>query len=144
MTKKETYKRLTESGSKYVTNDGEHDIIIIIKLDKKGYENPQYDYDSICEKLNRLAELEDKIEDGTLVELPCKVGCTVYEVFARHNPPFINESIVEKIVITESGIKLKLSRNAMYETAVSSIGKTLFFTRKEAEAKLKELQENGK
>ena len=24
--------------------------------------------------LNRLAELEDKIENGTLVELPCKVG----------------------------------------------------------------------
>lgn len=25
------------------------------------------------ELLNRLAELEDKIENGTLVELPCKV-----------------------------------------------------------------------
>ena len=28
--------------------------------------------------LNRLAELEDKIEQGTLIELPCKVGDTVY------------------------------------------------------------------
>lgn len=100
--------------------------------------------EQIEELYSRLAELEDKIEDGTLVELPCKVGCTVYEVFVRHNPPFINESIVEKIVITESGIKLKLSRNAMYETAMSSLGKTVFLTRAEAEAKLKELQENKK
>ena len=29
---------------------------------------------------NRLAELEDKIEQGTLIELPCKVGDTVYKV----------------------------------------------------------------
>lgn len=28
--------------------------------------------------IERLAELEDKIEDGTLVELPCKVGDKVY------------------------------------------------------------------
>ena len=28
--------------------------------------------------LNRLAELEDKIELGTLIELPCKVGDKVY------------------------------------------------------------------
>ena len=62
------YKRLTESGSEYITNDNEHDIIV--KLDKNRYETPQYDYDSICEKLNRLAELEDKIEQGTLIEFP--------------------------------------------------------------------------
>lgn len=30
--------------------------------------------------LNRLAELEDKIEQGTLIELPCKVGDTVYVI----------------------------------------------------------------
>lgn len=29
------------------------------------------------EALNRLAELEDKIEDGTLVELPCKKPCAI-------------------------------------------------------------------
>ena len=28
----------------------------------------------------RLHELEDKIEQGTLIELPCKVGDTVYEI----------------------------------------------------------------
>ena len=29
----------------------------------------------------RLAELENKIEQGTLIELPCKVGDTVYAVY---------------------------------------------------------------
>ena len=31
-------------------------------------------YDRFLETYNRLAELEDKVENGTLVELPCKVG----------------------------------------------------------------------
>jgi hypothetical protein len=34
---------------------------------------------SLYDLYNRLAELEDKIENGTLIELPCKVGDTVYE-----------------------------------------------------------------
>lgn len=34
------------------------------------------DYDILC----RLAELEDKIEQGTLIELPCKVGDTIWVV----------------------------------------------------------------
>lgn len=92
----------------------------------------------------RLYELEDKIENGTLREVPCKVGDTVYEVFKYHIPPFIKETAIEKIVITEKGFKLRLSRNSVYETAVSSIGKTIFFTKAEAEAKLKELQEKQK
>lgn len=37
-----------------------------------------------CERnfnaLVRLAELEDKIQNGTLIELPCKVGDMVYEI----------------------------------------------------------------
>ena len=31
-------------------------------------------YDRFLETYNRLAELEDEIEAGTLVELPCKIG----------------------------------------------------------------------
>ena len=91
---------------------------------------------------DRLAELEDKIEQGTLVELPFKVGDTVYEVFKDHIPPFIKETKIEKIVITAKGLRLRLTRNSFYETAESSIGKTIYFTREEAEKKLKELQ-NG-
>ena len=88
-----------------------------------------------------LAELEDKIEDGTLVELPCKVGDTIYEVFKNHKPPFIQQTKVEKIIITEKGLKLKLARNSVYETSIASLGKTLFLTEAKALKKLKEVEQ---
>lgn len=88
--------------------------------------------------LRRLAELENKIENGTLIELPCKVGATIYEVFKTHKPPFIQQTKVEKIIITEKGLKLKLARNSVYETAISSLGKALFLTEAEALKKIKE------
>lgn len=90
--------------------------------------------------IERLAELEDKIEDGRLKEFPCKVGDTVYEVFKDHIPPFIQETTVDKIIVTKKGLRLKLARNSFYETAVSSIGKTIFFDHAKAEKKLKELK----
>ena len=96
------------------------------------------DYEKV---VNRLAELEDKIENETLFDIPCKVGCAIYEVFKNHKPPFIQQTKVEKIIVTEKGLKLKLARNSVYETSISSLGKTLFLTEEEAEAKLKELTE---
>uniref|UniRef100_UPI004027A9BA hypothetical protein n=1 Tax=Eubacterium sp. TaxID=142586 RepID=UPI004027A9BA len=36
------------------------------------------------EACNRLAKLEDKLENGTLIELPCKVGDTVYIIFDKY------------------------------------------------------------
>ena len=93
---------------------------------------------------NCLAELEDKIEKRTLVALPCKAGDTIYEVFKNHKPPFIQQTKVEKIIVTEKGLKLKLARNSSYETSIASLGKTLFLTEEAAEARLKELQEKQK
>ena len=101
-----------------------------------------------CERnfnaLVRLAELEDKIENKTLMELPCKVGDTIYEVFKYHKPPFIQQTKVEKIIVTEKGLKLKLARNSLYETSIASLGKTLFLTEEAAKAQIKALQEKQK
>ena len=47
--------------------------------------------------LNRLAELETKIEQGTLIELPCKVGDTVYWLVANK---YIIECVVSLINIS--------------------------------------------
>lgn len=88
----------------------------------------------------RLYELENKIENGTLVELPCKVGDVMYEVFKNHKPR-IQQTKIEKVIITNKGVRLKLERNSVYETSVSALGKTLFFTQEEAEKKLKEEEE---
>jgi len=92
------------------------------------------------ELLDRLADLEDKIENGTLVELPCNVGDTVYEVFKNHNPSFIQQTKIDKIIITEKGLRLKLARNSVYETSIASFGKTLFLTEAEARKALKEFE----
>lgn len=98
---------------------------------------------SLYDLYNRLAELEDKIENGTLIELPCNVGDTIYEVFKYNKPPFIQQTKVEKIIVTEKGLKLKLDRNSFYETSIASLGKTLFLTQEAAEAQLKEFQEKN-
>lgn len=89
----------------------------------------------------RLYELEDKIENKMLMELPCKVGDTIYEVLKNHKPPFIQQTKVEKIIITEKGLKLKLARNSFYETSIASLGKTLFLMEAEALKKIKELEQ---
>lgn len=93
------------------------------------------------ELYDRLYELENAIEHGTLIELPCKVGNVVYEVFKNHKPPFGRATKIEKIIITEKGLRLKLSRNSVYETAISALGKTLFLTEAEAQAKLNSLKD---
>lgn len=102
-----------------------------------GYSNIQAAEEELFE---RLADLEDKIEAGTLVELPCKVGDVVYEVFKNHKPPFIQQTRIEKIIITDKGLRLKLERNSVYETSIASLGKTLFLTKTEAEKRLEEMK----
>ena len=87
---------------------------------------------------NRLAELEDKIENGTFIELPCKVGDTVYQVFhpTQVEPfPFTVEKI--RVIIQADSVKT-------YVEEISGKGGTVgstAFTRAEAEAKLAELKE---
>lgn len=88
--------------------------------------------------LNRLFQLENAIDDGTLVFLPCRVGNTVYEVFPNHCPPFIQQTKIEKVIITGKGLRLKLERNSTYETSITALGKTLFLSKEAAERELKE------
>ncbi len=127
------YKRLTERrGNLVIDNCG----------NCPNVRNPQGCTAKACYEIirNRLAELEDKIEKGILMELPCKVGDVVYEVFKNHRPPCIQQTKIEKVIITNKGVRLKLERNSVYETSVSSLGKTLFNTQKEAEKRLEELK----
>lgn len=96
--------------------------------------------DKLIQKLqSENAALRERLDRS--VELPCKVGDTIYEVFKYHKPPFIQQTKVEKIIVTEKGLRLKLARNSFYETSIASLGKTLFLTEESAEARLKELQD---
>ena len=74
------------------------------------------------------------------IKLPCKVGDMVFEIIKISHREEIAESVVEKVVLTKTGFRIKLSRNKMYETSCRSIGKTVFLTREEAEKALEESQ----
>ena len=88
---------------------------------------------------SQCPEFEDKKE---WLKLPCKVGDTAYFITNRNTPKGTKEHIVEttieKIGVRKSGMFIKLSANAMYETSCNSIGKTVFLTLEEAEKALAE------
>jgi hypothetical protein len=92
---------------------------------------------------NRLLELEDKIENGTLIELPCKVGDTVFRLDINNRGElFVEELLITEIKITVDMLRF-IVRTKKYAEATlyrNSIGATWFLTKAEAEKKLKELQ----
>lgn len=81
--------------------------------------------------LNSVGLADHLIANG-IICLPCKVGQIVWLV--RNGK--IEETTVEKIVLKDKGLYLKLLCNSFYETSCRSIGKTVFFTREEAEKAL--------
>lgn len=90
-------------------------------------------YDRFLETYDRLTELEDKIENGTLVELPCKVGDTATAVIDT----FAYDNSVQKVKIEGLAYIVKDENGDMTFQHISR----LFHTKAEAEAKLKELRE---
>ena len=99
----------------------------------------------------RLAELEDKIMDGTLVETPCKVGDTVYcvEYFCNYKGCSSDEQMFccgcpEMIERERRKEKFVISKKKFRLQDLDRVGKTLFPTEEAAEARLKELQEQQK
>lgn len=98
--------------------------------------------------LDKLAAYEDLEEQGRLIKLPCKVGDTVYAIGFNNNKPIIYESVVLRILITEKEIVFDVKVDEFginSQLKQSMLGKTVFLTKSEAEAKLKELRggENG-
>jgi hypothetical protein len=95
------------------------------------------------EILNRLCDLEDKIEQGKIVELPCAVGSQIY--FADHE----NKSVWAGNVVSFSLDAAHLWFNCHYKCGlnmwhpIEDFGKTVFLPREEAEKAL-ERSENGK
>lgn len=99
----------------------------------------------------RLAELEDKIMDGTLVETPCKVGDTVYcvEYFCNYKGCSSDEQMFccgcsEMLERERRKEKFVISKKKFRLQDLDRVGKTLFPTEEAAEARLKELQEKQK
>lgn len=76
MTNKD-YKRLTDTGIPTITPDDVY---------------------------NRLYELENAIENGTLMFLPCKVGDEFWWIGSQILPNILIKEIVTEIIISEDGI----------------------------------------
>ncbi len=117
----------------------------------------------VCEEnqrlIDRIADLGNKIEHGTLVELPCKVGDKVYVnedtwkdgIFFNHTyieRKFFVIGKVTSVRITKNQILIRIKSNYQnnlyrYKTSnypISAFGKTIFLTKAEAEKKLLELR----
>ena len=140
--------------------------------------SPYTDIASNYDVLERLAELEDKIErgelvdtkenhliaisrasgksskqleaidiltkyeNGTLIELPCKVGDTVYyETFINNGSESVGIQPHEVKSIYTSIVTSNFSGYGHTIVELDEFGKTVFLTKAEAEAKLKELEE---
>lgn len=94
---------------------------------------------------DRLRELAEADKDGRLVVLPCKVGDRLYEVTGRKT---ISVYKVRAIRVELFGLFIEWDIvegfvwQSMTGINAGEIGKTVFLTREEAEAALKEAQ-NG-
>ena len=95
---------------------------------------------NIYEKLREYENLE---EQGLLLRLPCKSGDTLYAIGFNNNRPFVYESVVLSILITEKEIVFNV-KVAEFEInsqlKQSMFGRTVFLTKAEAEQKLKEME----
>ena len=91
-----------------------------------------YDYKNLL--IDKLGKYEDLEEQGRLVKLPCKVGDTVYVIVAKK----ISVQKIQRATIdSEDRIEFCTKRRGF---ELFDIGKTVFLTKSEAEAKLKELR----
>lgn len=110
-------------------------------------------YDDDCETdveaLTIAIDTLEKLEEGKLIELPCKVGDTVYYLgghYERHKTKvYVNEvtkSIVDHITIGQKGVpQIDVCDNENAWTTfdcVDDFGKIVFLTKEEAEKKLEE------
>lgn len=98
----------------------------------------------------KLAEYEDLEEQGRLIKLPCKVGDTVWQIMVVGVQGKNIKYGIFKAVVTKISVDYQMNfllstitedeeryRNEVTSTA---IGDTMFFTKSEAESKLKELR----
>lgn len=94
------------------------------------------------EACNKLAELEDKFENGTLIELPCKVGDTVYYIYPimhsiREDRCFVKQIIVNEISLDINGIRI------FDELGIDHDLERIYFTKEEAEKAFERLNNDG-
>lgn len=93
---------------------------------------------------DRLCSLEDKIENGTLVFLPCRVGDIFWRIDWFNPPESIEEVVVDGIeFMRDDCIRIRVhSLHQQFETyfCPEAIGEDLFTSKKAAEKVLEKLK----
>lgn len=87
--------------------------------------------------MEKLKSYEDLGEQGRLIKLPCKAGDTLYRLVPNLYREYVEIKIAQ-FVINKNGIYFITNKGVHW--SVNRIGKTVFLTRAEAEAKLEELR----
>lgn len=98
------------------------------------------DVDKIAVK---LCELEDKIENGTLLELPCKIGTHLWKVtYPYRQEPKVTEFVVKNFRTVGKRHKIQVEVQAVNVPATNWMYYTAFHeTKEEAEKELAERRE---
>ena len=94
------------------------------------------DLESIC-SYTRLRELAEADKDGRVVVRPCKVGDTLFRVFAGE----ILEHKVRNMRYLAIQGRWDIDTTPFCSYVESSIGKTIFLTREEAKAALEVIKD---
>lgn len=92
-------------------------------------------YKALEEIAEKLANREQAEEQGLLLRLPCNVGDKAYIIAGKD----ISKQTIQRVTIGSDKILEFCTRKRGF--AISDIGKKVFLTREEAEAKLKEMEE---
>lgn len=88
--------------------------------------------------LDRLEKLAEADKDGRLVVLPCKVGDTLFRVFAGE---ILEHKVGNMRYLAIQG-RWDIETYPFCPYVESSIGKTIFLTREEAEAALEAMKDD--
>lgn len=118
-------------------DDAYKDIIFIKKSGNYGIDYINYLVNAqlnIIDIYTNQWNIENLQADDRLIELPCKIGGTIYRINVR-NVKEDGSTIFRLVykIVEEEYTKLHIS---------SGLGKDVFFTRAEAEKRLKELEGN--
>ena len=94
--------------------------------------------------LEALGKYEDLEEQGRLLRLPCRPNDIVYRINKAARVPIIKMA-VKRIVLFDKSYALEVvdEYGGQLLFLADDIGKVLYITREEAEAKLKEMEEKS-
>lgn len=108
------------------------------KISNMLYPPLPFDGDELTgEDIKELWDILNKIENGTLVELPCKVGDIVYRIRKRPYMAVLPRKVVSITYCIDCKGQVEWR---IFTTEQDTLGKRVFLTKAEAEKKLEELE----